>query len=133
MPVKILIKLSGGWGVTLPPPSCSVSIYQVKFTQLLTEHNRCRTIREGVNIYSIPAPDHRYTILTGSAHMINEHCIWHWGNNVLHCNWHKPKCFYSCPGLAVVRRWPKWDMLPHVIHGIIAEPLSTYQGTQNPL
>ena len=25
---------------------------------------------------------------------------------------------------------PKWDMLPYVIHGIIAEPLSTYQGAQ---
>ena len=61
--------------------------------------------------------------------MINEHCIWHWGNNVLHCNWYEP----SCPDLAAVHRWPKWDMLTNAIHGIIAEPLSTYQGAQKAL
>ena len=27
---------------------------------------------------------------------------------------------------AAVHRWPKWDMLTYVSHGIIAEPLSTY-------
>ena len=65
--------------------------------------------------------------------MINEHCIWHWGNNVLHCNWYEPNCFYGCLGLAAVHRWPKWDMLPYVIHGIIADPLSTYEGAQKAL
>ena len=75
--------------------------------QLLTEHNRYKALRQGVNIYSIPGPDHRYTILRGVTHMINERCIWHWGNNVLHCNWYEPNCFYSCPGLAAVHRWPK--------------------------
>ena len=65
--------------------------------------------------------------------MINEHCIWHWGNNVLNCNSYEPNSFYSCPGLAAVHRWPKWDMLTYVIHGIIAEPLSTYQGAEKAL
>ena len=59
--------------------------------------------------------------------MINEHCIWHWRNNV-HCNWYEPYCFYSFPGLAAVHRWPKGDMLPYAIHIIIAEPLSTSYG-----
>ena len=92
----------GGGGFTLPPLSCSIRIYLVKLTQLLTEHNRYKAIREGVNIYSTPGPDHRYTILRGGTHMINEHCICHLGDNVLHCNWYEPNCFYSCPGLAHV-------------------------------
>ena len=95
------IGLSGGGGSALPPPLCSVSIYHVKSTQLLTQHNTYKAIREGVNIYSIPGPDHRYTILRGGTHMINEHCIWHWGNKVLHCNWYEPNCFYSCGGSQV--------------------------------
>ena len=60
--------------------------------------------------------------------MVNEHCTWQWGINVLHCNWYEPNSFYSSPSLAAVHRWPKWDILPYVIHGIIPEPLSTYQG-----
>ena len=65
--------------------------------------------------------------------MINEHCIWPWGYNGVHCHWYEPNCLYSCPGLVVVHRWPQWDMLPYVIHGIIAAPLSTYQGAHNAL
>ena len=65
--------------------------------------------------------------------MINEQCTIHLGNNVLHCNWYESNCFYSCSGLAAVHRWPQWDMLTYVIHGIIAEPLSTYQGAQKAL
>ena len=52
---------------------------------------------------------------------------------MVYCNWHEPNCFSSCPGLVAVHRWPKWDMLPNVIHGIIAEPLSTYQGAHKTL
>ena len=65
--------------------------------------------------------------------MINEHCIWHWGNYVLNCNWYEPNGFYSCRGLAAVHMWPKWDMSLYVFHGIIAMPLSTYQGAQKAL
>ena len=107
--------------------------YQVNFKQLLIEHNRCRAIRESVNIYSILGPCHGYTILKGGARIINQHCIWHPGNHVLHCNWYEPNCFYGCPGLAAVERWPKWDMLAYVIHGIIAEPLPTYRGAHKKL
>ena len=39
--------------------------------------NSYRAILEGVNIHSIPCLDHRYTILRGGTHMINEHSIWH--------------------------------------------------------
>ena len=98
----------------------------MKFTQLLIEHNRPRAIKQGGNIYSVPGPDNRYTSLRGGTHMINEHCLGHWAKNVLHCNRYERNCFYSCPGVAAVHRWAKWDMLPYVIHGIIAKPLSTY-------
>ena len=65
--------------------------------------------------------------------MIHEDCTWRCTNNVLHCNWYETNRFYSSPALAAVHRWPKWDVLPHVIHGIITEPLSAYQGTQRTL
>ena len=38
--IKMPIGLSRGRGAALSPPSCSIRIYHVIFTQLLTEHNR---------------------------------------------------------------------------------------------
>ena len=37
--MQIGLSRGGGGGSALPPPSRSVSIYQVKLTQLLIEHN----------------------------------------------------------------------------------------------
>ena len=66
--------------------------------------------------------------------MINERCVWHWVNNVPPCNWYEPNHFYSCPGLTAVNGGLSGICcLPDVIHGIIAEPLSTYRDVQKAL